>query len=83
VGPSVDDDHYEQPGILFRKMSREQQRLLFENTARHGRRAPRAMQRHIANCTKADPPGAGRRRLGVGARSGPQNDWFCEQGAMA
>jgi catalase len=57
----VDDDHYEQPGILFRKMSREQQRLLFENTARAmaGARLE-VMQRHVANCTKADPAyGAG------------------------
>src|SRR5438046_8981587 len=30
----VDDDHYEQPGNLFRKMSPEQQLLLFVNTAR-------------------------------------------------
>jgi catalase len=57
----VDDDHYEQPGILFRKMSRDQQRLLFENTARAmaGARLE-VMQRHVANCTKADPAyGAG------------------------
>src|SRR5258707_13642279 len=57
----VDDDHYEQPGILFRKMSRDQQRLLFDNTARAmaGARLE-VMQRHIANCTKADPAyGAG------------------------
>jgi catalase len=52
----VDDDHYEQPGILFRKMSFKQQRLLFENTARAMDDARiEVKQRHIANCTKADP----------------------------
>ncbi|MDG3442604.1 catalase [Nitrospirillum amazonense] len=52
----VDDDHWEQPGILFRKMSPAQQKLLFENTARSLSGAEAAIQeRHIANCTKADP----------------------------
>jgi catalase len=57
----VDDDHYEQPGNLFRKMSPEQQRLLFENTARAmGDARLEVKRRHIANCTKADPAyGAG------------------------
>jgi catalase len=57
----VDDDHYEQPGILFRKMSREQQKLLFENTARAmGDARLEIKQRHVANCAKADPAyGAG------------------------
>lgn len=61
-GPAVrfdhyaDDDHYEQPGNLFRLMSPAQQKLLFENTARSlGDAAPHIKQRHIANCTKADP----------------------------
>ncbi|MDH8217210.1 catalase-related domain-containing protein, partial [Klebsiella pneumoniae] len=30
----IDDDHYRQPGDLFRLMDAAQQRLLFENTAR-------------------------------------------------
>ena len=30
----VDDDHWEQPGNLFRKMTAAQQQALFENTAR-------------------------------------------------
>ncbi|MEA1673498.1 catalase [Nitrospirillum sp. BR 11163] len=52
----VDDDHWEQPGILFRKMNPAQQKLLFENTARSLSGAEVAIQeRHIANCTKADP----------------------------
>src|SRR6202022_25970 len=51
----VDDDHYEQSGILFRKMSSEQQRLLFEITARAMADARiDVKQRHIANCAKAD-----------------------------
>ena len=57
----VDDDHYEQPGNLFRKMTPAQQQVLFENTARamDGARLE-VKQRHIANCAKADPAyGAG------------------------
>jgi catalase len=55
------EDHYEQPGILFRLMSPKQQRVLFENTARAMADARvEVKQRHIANCTKADPAyGAG------------------------
>ncbi len=57
----VEDDHYEQPGILFRKMSPKQQGLLFENTARAmGDARIEVKQRHIVNCAKADPAyGAG------------------------
>jgi len=66
----VDEDHYEQPGILFRKMSRKQQQLLCENTARAmGDARIEVKQRHIANCAKADPDyGAGvARALGIAA----------------
>ena len=54
-------DHYEQPGNLFRQMTPAQQQVLFENTARAlGDARPEVKQRHIANCTKADPAyGAG------------------------
>lgn len=57
----ADDDHYEQPGNLFRLMTPAQQRLLFENTARAlGDAAPHIKQRHVDNCAKADPAyGAG------------------------
>jgi catalase len=57
----VDEDHYEQPGILFRKMTPEQQQALFENTARAmGDARLEVKLRHIDNCTKADPAyGAG------------------------
>jgi catalase len=57
----VDEDYYEQPGILFRKMSPAQQQALFENTARAiGAAQPCIRQRHIDNCAKADPAyGAG------------------------
>ncbi|QAB00900.1 MULTISPECIES: catalase [Agrobacterium tumefaciens complex] len=52
----ADDDHYEQPGNLFRLMTPAQQQLLFENTARAlGDTARHIKQRHIDNCTKADP----------------------------
>ena len=51
-----DTDYYTQPGKLFRLMSKAQQRLLFENTARSIGGATREIQlRHIANCLKADP----------------------------
>jgi catalase len=57
----VDDDHWEQPGNLFRLMTPEQQQVLFDNTARAvGGAARHIQERHIANCTKADPAyGAG------------------------
>src|SRR6202140_863001 len=52
----VDDDHYQQPGDLFRKMNAAQRQVLFENTARQiGGAAKHIQERHIANCTKADP----------------------------
>jgi catalase len=57
----VDEDHWEQPGVLFRKMNRKQKQALFDNTARAMRgAASRIRERHIVNCTKADPAyGAG------------------------
>lgn len=57
----VDDDHYQQPGNLFRKMNATQRQALFENTARQIVGVAKHIQeRHIANCTKADPAyGAG------------------------
>jgi catalase len=58
---SVEDDHYEQPGILFRNMTPAEQHVLFNNTARAmGDAQPEVKRRHIANCAKADPAyGAG------------------------
>src|SRR5277367_2933621 len=55
------EDHYEQPGDLFRKMSSAQKQVLFENTARAmGDARLEVKQRHIGNCAKADPAyGAG------------------------
>jgi catalase len=57
----VEDDYYEQPGILFRNMTPAQQHVLFDNTARAmGDARPEVKRRHIANCAKADPAyGAG------------------------
>ena len=57
----VEDDHFEQPGNLFRAMSPQQQQILFENTARAMGDARREVkQRHVDNCTRADPAyGAG------------------------
>jgi catalase len=52
----LEDDHWEQPGSLFRKMSREQKQLLFDNTARAINGAsPEVLERHVANCRRADP----------------------------
>ncbi|WP_027353272.1 catalase [Desulfosarcina sp. BuS5] len=51
-----DEDYYSQPGLLFRLMSKNQQALLFANTARAISDATREIQlRHIGNCLKADP----------------------------
>jgi len=51
-----DDDHYQQPGNLFRMMNAAQRQILFDNTARQiGGAAKHIQERHIANCTKADP----------------------------
>ena len=51
-----DADYYQQPGDLFRLMPAEEQRVLFENTARAMGDAPDFIkQRHIDNCRKADP----------------------------
>jgi len=51
-----DDDYYTQPGKLFRLMNPEQQKPLFENTARAMDNAPKEIKlRHIGNCMKADP----------------------------
>lgn len=51
-----DPDYFSQPGILFRLMKPEEQARLFENTARaiNGASDP-VIQRHIDNCTAADP----------------------------
>lgn len=50
-----DEDYYSQAGDLFRLMSKAQQQLLFENTARSVGGASVAVQkRHIGNCSHAD-----------------------------
>ena len=50
-----DSDYYTQPGKLFRLMSKEQQEVLFGNTARAMDDAPEMIKiRHIGNCLKAD-----------------------------
>ena len=53
-----DDDanYYKQPGDLFRLMTPAQQQVLFDNTARAMGDAPDFIkQRHVDNCSKADP----------------------------
>jgi catalase len=50
-----DDDYYSQAGNLFRLMSKEQQQILCDNTARAMGDAPKEIKiRHIDNCLKAD-----------------------------
>ena len=52
----LEDDHWEQPDNLFRKMTAEQKQLLFDNTARAINGASQeVLQRHVANCRRADP----------------------------
>jgi catalase len=51
-----DEDYFTQPGLLFRLMSPDQQKILFGNTGRAMGDAPREVKiRHIGNCQKADP----------------------------
>lgn len=56
-----DSDYYTQPGDLYRLMTPEQQQVLCENTARAmGDAELFIKQRHVRNCSKADPAyGAG------------------------
>jgi len=56
-----DSDYFTQPGNLFRMLKPDEQQRLFENTARALSPASTPVQeRHIGNCTKADPAyGAG------------------------
>jgi catalase len=57
----LDEDYFQQPGDLFRMMSPAQRQALFDNTARAmGDARDVVKQRHIDNCSKADPAyGAG------------------------
>lgn len=51
-----DHDYYTQPGMLFRAMTPEQQRVTCENTARNmGDSTLQIKHRHINNCYQADP----------------------------
>ena len=71
----LDDDHYQQPSDLFRKMPPARRQALFDNTARAMDGAAAHIQElHVANCAKADPEyGAGvaaaLARLAAGARN--------------
>src|SRR3982075_2475341 len=51
-----DHDYYSQPGNLFRMLKPDEQQRLFENTARAiGAASKEVQDRHIGNCSKADP----------------------------
>jgi catalase len=63
----VDDDHWEQPGNLFRLMTESQRHVLFGNTARQLADTPSYIkERHVLNCARAD----GRYGAGVAAALG-------------
>jgi catalase len=50
-----DDNYFEQPGNLFRLMSKEQQQVLFDNTARNMNGVPLFIKlKHISHAMKAD-----------------------------
>jgi catalase len=52
----AEEDHWEQPGNLFRMMTPDQRQALFGNTARAmGSAAIHIKEWHVTNCTKADP----------------------------
>jgi catalase len=57
----ADDDHYEQPGDLYRLMSDEQKDVLVANTVRamFGV-SDEVKNRHVENCRRADPDYGGR-----------------------
>ena len=62
-----DTDYFSQPGALFRLMMPAQQQALFDNTARSLGGAPRPIQqRHVDNCTQADPAYGAGVRLALG-----------------
>ncbi len=71
-----DDNYFEQPGDLFRLMSAEQQQVLFENTARAIDGASEtSVEKHIANCTAADPAyGEGVRKAIEALKAGAVGD---------
>jgi catalase len=51
----MDEDYFSQPGDLFRLMTSQQRKLLFDNTARALQGVPESIQRrHVENCRKAD-----------------------------
>ena len=51
-----DSDYFTQPGLLFRAMTEDQQRVLFDNTARNmGDSTLQVKHRHIYHCYQADP----------------------------
>ncbi|MCQ9164954.1 MULTISPECIES: catalase [unclassified Arthrobacter] len=71
-----DANYFEQPGILFReKMTPAQRQVLFENTARAIDGASQAtIERHIYNCTQADPAYGEGVRQAIEALQAAKND---------
>ncbi len=79
-----DDNYYEQPGDLFRLMDSAAQQRLFENTARAIDGANKAtIERHIFNCTQADPAyGEGVRRAIDALQAGRIDDTEVNSGSV-
>ncbi|MCU1251344.1 MAG: catalase [Edaphobacter sp.] len=51
-----DHDYYSQPGNLFRMLKPDERQRLFQNTAHAiGDASKEVRDRHIGNCSKADP----------------------------
>lgn len=51
-----DSDYFTQPGLLFQAMTKDQQQVLFDNTARNmGDSTLQIKHRHIYHCYMADP----------------------------
>lgn len=51
-----EQDHFTQPGNLFRQMTPQQQQVLFDNTARALQDTPLSIKlRHLMHCQQADP----------------------------
>ena len=72
-----DDDYFSQPGAFFRSMNDEQKQRLFDNTARAMDDAPDFIkERHVANCTKADPAYGAGVKAALEAYAAAEHDMF-------
>ncbi|MFC5847800.1 catalase [Deinococcus petrolearius] len=69
--PETDEDHFAQPGALFRLLDEAEQSRMYDNFARHLGGAPEFIQqRYLAQLDKVDP------RLGAGVRASLKKPQF-------